>query len=84
MCEHMCLYARYMVTYHVCTHVVYTYTCVCCVFPYVSRVYGHTYLCVCWAYMNTCACCHMCMSLKVQVHMRVYSHTHQSQVDDSG
>ena len=64
-------------------HIPCMYIYVCCMFPYVSCMYGHTYLCVCWAYMNTCACCHMCMSLNIQVHMRVYSHTHQSQVDDS-
>ena len=78
MCEHMCLYARYMVTYHVCTHVVYTYTCVCCVFPYVSRVYGHTYLCVLGIYEYMCLLSYVYESESTGTHACILTYTPKS------
>ena len=85
MHTHVCLYARYMFAHHVCTHVFYMYMCVLWVSTCIMYMWAHTFECVLGMCVYMCLLSYVYESghLHVQVHMRVYSHTHQSQVDDN-
>ena len=85
MRAHVFICMLHVCTSCMCTHAFYMYMCVLWVSTCIMYMWAHTFVCVLGMYVYMCLLSYVYESghPHVQVHMRVYSHTHQSQVDDN-